>query len=55
MENQTWRLAHKNGPEEDSERKLRKDATIALERIMAVPWRRNEDDAKMDGERELKS
>ena len=39
-----WRLAHKNGPEEDSE----KDGNEA---IVAVPWRKNEDDAKMDGKR----
>ena len=35
-----WRLARKNGPEEDSEGKM--------EMIVAVPWRRNEDTAKMD-------
>ena len=42
-----WGVAHKNGPEEDSERKMRSN----LEMIVAVPWTKNPDDAKLDGER----
>ena len=42
------RVAHKSGLEEDSKGKMGRSN---LEMIMAVPWRKNEDNAKMDGER----